>query len=191
MSKLMDNFNSERVKSIVFDHGADLCGIAPENRFSEAPKGFSPADVYDRCKSVIVFAKRLPIGSGPLQNSVPYTFVNHRITEKVDNLTFDLCLDFQELGIHAVPIPSDDPYEYWIPEKQYGRAILSMRHAGLLAGLGVLGKNTLLINQSYGNMIQLGAILTDLELEGDSPATYEGCPSGMSYLYRGMPGSCS
>ena len=187
MSEFMNNFDSKRIKSIVFNHGADLCGIAPQKRFSEAPRGFAPTDIYAECKSVIVFAKRLPIGSGPLQNSVPYTFVNHMIMEKVDKLTFDLCLYFQELDINAIPIPSDDPYEYWIQEKQYGRAILSLRHAGFLAGLGVMGKNTLLMNQKYGNMIQLGAILTDLEIEGDPPATYEGCPPGCNICIEACP----
>jgi len=170
MSDFKNDIDSKKIKSIVFNHGADLCGIAPQNRFSEAPQGFSPKDIYAKCKSVIVFAKRLPIGSGPLQNSVPYTFVNHLIMEKVDNLTFDLCLYFQELGINVVPVPSDDPYEYWIQEKQYGRAILSLRHAGF-----------------YGNMIQLGAILTDLEIEGDPPAAYEGCPPGCNICIDACP----
>jgi epoxyqueuosine reductase len=66
---------------------------------------------------------------------------------------------------------------YWEPWRQYGRAVLSMRHAGDLAGLGVLGKNTLLINDKFGNMIQIGAVLTDIELEPDPIATYEGCLS--------------
>ncbi|MFW9822620.1 MAG: epoxyqueuosine reductase, partial [Candidatus Thorarchaeota archaeon] len=70
---------------------------------------------------------------------------------------------------------SDDPYEYWEPDRMYGRAILSLRHAGHLAGLGVLGKNTLLINNQYGNMIQLGAILVNVDLQGDAIAKYEVC----------------
>ncbi|AAM06133.1 predicted protein [Methanosarcina acetivorans C2A] len=50
-----------------------------------------------------------------------------------------------------------------------------MRNSGYLAGLGVLGKNTLLINDKYGNMIQIGAILVDVELEPDPIATYQSC----------------
>jgi epoxyqueuosine reductase QueG len=81
----------------------------------------------------------------------------------------------EDLDIGCVPIPSDDPYEHWEPERMYGRAILSLRHAGYLAGLGVLGKNTLLINEKYGNMIQLGAVLVNVDLKGDSLAKYEVC----------------
>jgi len=50
-----------------------------------------------------------------------------------------------------------------------------LKHAGSLAGLGVIGKNTLLINDRYGNMIRLGAILVSTELEPDPIASYEGC----------------
>lgn len=39
----------------------------------------------------------------------------------------------------------------------------------------MIGKSTLLINDQYGNMIWLGGVLTSLELEPDSPATYEAC----------------
>jgi epoxyqueuosine reductase len=57
----------------------------------------------------------------------------------------------------------------------------------ICAGLGVLGKNTLLMNQRYGNMIQLGAILTNLELEGDPPATYVGCAPGCNICIEACP----
>ena len=72
-------------------------------------------------------------------------------------MTLKLSLILEDIGIENVPIPCDDPYEYWEPENQYGRTILFLRHAGYLAGLGVLGKNTRLINEKFGNMIQLRA----------------------------------
>lgn len=60
---------------------------------------------------------------------------------------------------------------------------MSMRHAGYLAGLGVLEKNTLLINREFGNMIQIGAVLVNVDLDGDPIATYEGCiPDCILYI---------
>ena len=46
--------------------------------------------------------------------------------------------------------------------------MLSMKHAAVQAGLGSFGKNTLFISKFYGNMVTLGAVLTNLELPSDS-----------------------
>jgi epoxyqueuosine reductase len=175
------------VKDTVKALGADICGIAPADRFDKAPEGFHPTDIYEKCKSVVVFAKKLPAGSLFLSNCVPYTFVNTMMTQEVDRLIIDVSLKLEEMGIGTVPVPSDDPYEHWEADRSYGRAILSLRHAGNLAGLGVLGKNTLLMNGDYGNMIQLGAVLVDAELEADPIATYEGCLSDCTLCLDACP----
>jgi epoxyqueuosine reductase QueG len=181
--------NSDEIKSMVFSLGADLCGIAPANRFSSAPAGFHPVEIYRHCKSVLVFAKKLPAGSLYASSCIPYTFVNNVINEEVDQLTLNLSRRLETLGISSVPIPSDDPSEYWEPERTYARAILSLRHAGWLAGLGVLGKSTLLINAMFGNMIQLGALLLPEELESDPLAAYDACKNGCQLCIERCPQS--
>ena len=173
------------IKSIAFDVGSDLCGIAPVDRFASAPKGFHPTDIYGDCRSVLVFAKKLPAGSFFASSCIPYTYINRVITEEVDALTLTLSRRLEALGIMNVPIiPSDDPSEYWEPDRSYARGILSLRHAGHLAGLGVLGKNTLLINDKLGNMIQLGALLLNEKLEGDPIAVYEACKADCQLCIR-------
>jgi epoxyqueuosine reductase QueG len=167
--------NKIKIKNIVKDLGADLCGIASIERFQDAPSGFNPSEIYLQCKSIIVFAKRVPSGSLSAENCVPYTYVSDVITQEVDSLTAKLCLILEDLGIETIPIPSDDPSEYWEAENQYAKGILSLRHAGYLAGLGVLGKNTLLTNEKYGNMIQIGAVLVNIELESDPLVTKTIC----------------
>lgn len=72
-------------------------------------------------------------------------------------------------GRFAVPLPADSPYEYWDAEQMEGRGLLSMKHAAVLAGLGTLGKSTLLLNEAYGNLLTLGAILTEFDLASDPP----------------------
>lgn len=168
--------DSSGVKHLLRDLGADLCGIAPAERFDGAPAGFRPTDIYEECRSVVVFARKVPGECLFASNCVPYTHVNALVTREVDDLTLAATRVLEEQGIGAVPIPTDDPYEHWEPERAYGRAILSLRHAGQLAGLGVLGRNTLLINERYGNMIQIGAVLLNAELQADPLARYEVCP---------------
>ena len=48
------DINSKKVKEIMKSLGADLCGIASIERFSEAPEGYHPRDVMPQCKSICV-----------------------------------------------------------------------------------------------------------------------------------------
>ncbi|MBM4248392.1 MAG: epoxyqueuosine reductase [Euryarchaeota archaeon] len=165
-----------RIKSAVLSSGADICGIAPAVRFIDAPDGFRPKDVYPGCNSVMVFGRKVPSSILEAASCAAYTHASHLVAREVDRITLEACRRLESEGLVSVPVPTDDPYEYWDAEKMRGMGILSLRHAGFLAGLGVIGRNTLLVNRRLGNMMQLGAILVDAELQGD-PVIHESyCP---------------
>ena len=168
--------NSEKIKKKVIQKGADICGIASINRFDDAPNGFHPRDIYPDCSSVIVFASHFPLSTLKAKTNTPYTLVRNTLVRKLDLLSFYLSDELERDGITSIPIPSADPYDYWDEKRNHGRGILSLKHAGVLAGLGEMGKNTLLINDRYGNMIWLGAVLVSFDLEPDPLVSYRGCP---------------
>ncbi|MGE5542914.1 MAG: epoxyqueuosine reductase [Bacillota bacterium] len=171
----MRTVDASYVKKAAVRLGADLCGIAPVSRFENAPEGFHPVDILRGCKSVVVLASRFPHGCLQSTSPIPYTFARNMMVGKMDSISFRLCEDLEACGIDSVSIPASDPYVYWDPARRHGRAILSLKHAGQLAGLGRIGKNTLLVNETYGNMIWMGAVLVSEGLEGDPPAAYEPC----------------
>ncbi len=157
-----------QIKELVLGFGADVCGIANIDRFSEAPSGFHPQDIFPGCKSVIVFGIALPRGLSMVESRLIYGHFNEVTCPQVDWVAFKTAKEIERLySGYAVPMPSDVPYEYWDKEKMEGRGLLSMRHAAVLAGLGTLGRNTLLLNEKYGNLLSLGVVLTDLYLESD------------------------
>lgn len=153
------------VKSIVFSLGADLCGIAGIDRFDDAPEGYHPLDVLPSCKSVISFACRFPVGTLACKSAVPYTRVRNSITTKLDAIALDFCIEMEKRGILAVPIPTNE--SQWDDRTQRWRSIVSQKHAAQAAGLGTIGRNTLLITPEFGSMVWLGAVLTEMELEPD------------------------
>lgn len=181
---LIDTF---KIKVKARELGADLCGIAPAESFNGAPEGSRPLDLYSKCRSVVVFAKRMPPEAMYAESCVPYTNLCNIIVRQVDDIGFRLCCALEEMGIGAVHIPTDDPYEYWEEDRQYGRGILSLRHAGYLAGLGILGKNTLLTNKKLGNIIQVGAVLVNIPLDPDKPAEYSLCPENCRLCIDACP----
>jgi epoxyqueuosine reductase QueG len=178
--------DAKMLKKLALKSGVDLCGIAPVERFREAPEGFRPTDIYPSAKSVLVFAKRVPHAALLSRSMVPYKFASDVILDEVFRITCDLSLRLQDLGIAAVPIPSE-PYEYWDVKKKEGRGILSLKHAGYLAGLGIMGKNTLLTNNKLGNRITLGALLLNVSVEGDSIADYRVCKEDCNACITSCP----
>lgn len=176
----------DQMKQLARDLGVDLCGIAHIDRFAEAPVGFRPTDIYPQAKSVVVIAKRFPDASLVSENPVPYTSACNSILSMVHQIICQLSVRLQDLGVTAVPIPSE-PYLYWDEEKMEGRGILSLRHAGYLAGLGILGRNTLLINGTFGNRITLGALLLDAELKADPIVTDQSCPENCQACIDACP----
>ena len=167
---------SAEIKSIVLSLGADKCGIASIDRFTSAPEGFHPTDVYSKCKSVVVFLKRMPPDVIMAESPIPYSHTAYLLYSALDQIGLNLCSELGKHGIQVVPVPTDIPYLNWDAENKHGMGIISMRHATFNAGLGILGRNTLLINREYGNMVYIGAVLLDTEVEPDPIVTDFECP---------------
>jgi epoxyqueuosine reductase len=68
-----------------------------------------------------------------------------------------------------------------LPEAQVRGVVdtapLFERHFGQMAGLGWIGKNTLLINEQFGSWFVLAALMTTAELEYDQPMLSDRCGS--------------
>ena len=179
----------ESIRSLVLSLGADVCGFAAIDRFHGAPAGYAPTDLYPACRSAVVFGVALPAGLLSVDSRYLYGHYNDVCLEQVDRIAFSVAKALERMhGFAAVPVPCDTPYDTWDPEKLEGRGLMSMRHAAVAAGLGTLGKNTLLLNRRFGNRLTIGAVLTDAELASDTPAEtlcqsacqrcLEACPAG-------------
>lgn len=153
------------IKNILFTLGADLCGVASIDRFDGAPKGFHPLDVMPSCQSVISFACRFPVGTLRCKSAVPYTHVRNSMTPKLDAIAMDFCIEMEKHEIVCVPIPTNE--SLWDSSTNRFRSIVSQKHAAQAAGIGTIGRHSLLITPEYGSMVWLGAVLSEHEFEPD------------------------
>lgn len=158
--------DSKGVKDILFGLGADLCGVADIGRFADAPRGFHPRDVMPSCRSVISFACRFPVGALACNSPIPYTRIRNSITAKMDAIALDACIELEKRGIVCVPVPSNE--SLWDSGTRRYRSIISLKHAAEAAGLGTIGRHSLLITPEFGSMVWLGAVLCAQELESDN-----------------------
>lgn len=157
--------DSKKVKEIMFSLGADLCGIASIDRFVDAPKGYHPLDVLPTCKSIISFGCRFPSGTLLCKSHIPYTRVRNSITPKMDAMALDFCIEVEKYQMICIPIPTNE--SQWDKNTGRWRSIVSQKHAAKAAGLGTIGRHSLLITLEFGSMIWLGSVLCEQELEPD------------------------
>lgn len=158
--------DSNGVKEIMKSLGADLCGIASIDRFGDAPKGYHPLDVMQACKSVISFGCRFPVGTLLCSSHAPYTRVRNSITPKMDAIALDFCMEMKRRGVICAPIPTNE--SEWDGSTNRWRSVISLKHAAQAAGLGTIGRHSLLITPEFGSMVWLGAVLCTQELEPDA-----------------------
>lgn len=80
-------------------------------------------------------------------------------------IALDFCIQMGKNQIVCVPIPTNE--SQWDKNPKRYRSIVSQKHIAQAAGLGKIGRTSLLITPEFGSMIWLGAVLCEEELEPD------------------------
>ncbi len=80
-------------------------------------------------------------------------------------MALDFCIQMEKHSVLAIPIPTNES-EYDSNTGRW-RCIVSQKHAAQAAGLGSIGRHSLLITPEFGSMVWLGMVLTEAELEPD------------------------
>lgn len=171
--------DSIAIKQLARTMGIDLVGICPTSRLDNAPTGHHPTDIMPDARSVIVLAKRAPKAPTLYKNRTSYTTMREVCFRSLDEKAYLISLFIEKTeGAMALAVPADDPYFDWNEAEQRGTGDLSHKHAAEAAGLGRIGKNSLLITPEFGNLVYLTSILTNLEIEADPIISEELCIPG-------------
>jgi len=179
---------TERIKAKAYELGFDLIGIAPANR---APH----ADAYRRWLSRGYAANMHWLGRNPERREDPRNVIPGAQSVLVVGLSYFLLDPPPEwwhdpsrgriaryawgLDYHHVMLPRLRELGEFV-DKEVGHPLnqrsyvdtgpVLERDFAAQAGLGFVGKNTLLINPGLGSYLFLGEILIDLELDYDEPS---------------------
>lgn len=175
------------VKEFARRLGADLVGVAPAWRLEGAPEGSRPGDSLEGARTVVVLGKTLPRGVMLGKKRTNYHQFMGSTFIQLEQLAAEVGRFIEAAGGQAVPVPADIPYDFWDEEREHGRGNLSHKHAAQAAGVGVMGRNTLLITPRHGNRVHLISVITDLELEPDQPLAWNPCPDGCRLCLEACP----
>ena len=83
-------------------------------------------------------------------------YINGRLTNAVHGMAGLL----RDQGYRTLPMPTVAP-----TDQRFLKAVFSYKHAAELAGLGTVGRHTMLITPEFGSRIKLTCLLTEATLE--------------------------
>ena len=160
------------IKKFSRELGADLFGVADisgiKNEFAISDKILKKLD-----KAICLGIRLSAAVLEDISNAPTRLYFHHykTVNASLDQAALKLANYIQKKGYLALPIPASQIVDW---EKQ--TAHLSHKKLGLLAGLGWLGRNNLLVNKDFGSQFRLVTVLTDMPLTSDKP-TKEDCGS--------------
>ena len=174
----------DEIKALARAVGADKVGFADLSSY-EDEFGISKRLLkkYSRAISIGVVLPREVIETiGPDGPSPAYARCYRRANALLDRAAREIASFCSSKGYRALAVPASRITDW---ERQLG--LISHKAAAVLAGLGWMGKNLLVITPDHGPRVRFATVLTDMPLEVGKPvrskcgpcrACVEACPAG-------------
>lgn len=168
----------DEILKIAEQENVPVLGFGPASEMAGELPGHRPEDLLPGAQSLICFGLPVPQGVYRTPTYTPETIwrsqnVNYR---RLDTLSMRIAALLEENGAHAVPIYGCLPMG--VNDRGQVVGYLNQIQMGRVTGIGVIGKNGLLIHSQYGARLMLGGVVTTADLpEGRYPEINEpGCP---------------
>lgn len=166
----MSAFNQKEIVSQVIQRakafGTSLAGIASTVSLRDSPsnKIYGPVEWPKEARSVLVLALVHDASEPELDwwdSKKGGTPGNRQLIRMAKSL--NKCLK-EKFNIRVWPLP------YHVE-----KGGIFLKDAAALAGLGIIGKNNLLVTPGYGPRVRLRALFLDVELESTGPIDFNPC----------------
>ncbi len=184
---------SEAVQEELSKLETDLVGVASVEGLAEPRLRDQVLRLLPEAKSIVVLAneiypevldhsrpEKIMGEASPRDMLVPHMeYLNGRLTKSA----YDVAKACRRQGFKALPLhPKGVPND-----QRFLAAILSFKHAAEAAGLGSIGRHSLLVTPQFGPRVRLASVLTEAELApsprpskslcSDCNRCMEACPS--------------
>jgi len=157
----------DKIKSYAKDLGVDDIGFTLVENY-KSPNSVPIKEIFPKAKIIVVLAFQQIDNCE--SESVDFASVGIRIvTEFSHSCTYKLARFIKkEFRAHVMAVPGSGPLNI---DKKTGlpSGYISLRHAAFAAGLGNFGRNNLIIHSEMGSKVVFTAIVTDLDIEPDTP----------------------
>jgi epoxyqueuosine reductase len=153
----------EKLRKLALDAGVDLFGVADITLIrGEFLLADGLKSSFDR--GISIGKRVLATVLDDIDDHPTALYLHHyrQLNFFLDRAAFLLAALIRDQGFRSLPIAASQIVDW---EKQ--RAHLSHKKVGLLAGLGWIGRNNLLVHPEFGSQLRLATVLTDMPLEPD------------------------
>ncbi len=146
-------------------------------------------------KSIVCLAEALPeravelAGVQEAEDGSAYAYAHYEIHKESIWAGVDLCSNLVARGYQAIPLAELAPDSHTTIGK-FGRHMPDLRANApfaVAAGLGVLGKGGMVVNEKYGPRMRFTFVLTDAELTPTAVNTKNLCPEGCKACATACP----
>jgi epoxyqueuosine reductase QueG len=157
--------NYRELKDFCLSQGAELFGVAD---ISKIRKDFLlPRGVFNKFRFAVSLGIRLNKAIFIELDDQPTRMYYHHyrtVNTILDNLAYKTACFLEDKGSLSLAIPASQVLDW---QKQ--TAHLPHKKIAVLAGLGWIGRNNLLVNERFGSRLRLVTVLTDMSLVVDKP----------------------
>ena len=180
---------ADLIRSVAEDEEVPVFGIGPASAMADEKPGHRPEDLLPGAQSLICFGIPVPYGVYNMPNyreEMVWRSQNLHY-RRLDTLSLRFAALLEESGERAAPIYGCLPMG--VNEKGVVVGYLNQIRMGEATGIGVIGKNGLLIHSRYGARLMLGGVVTTARLpEMRYPETNEpGCPPECQICIQACP----
>jgi epoxyqueuosine reductase QueG len=170
---------TDELKAYALELGADTVGVTAAEDMMGAPEGHRPTDYLSEAASVVVWATKLIDGvvDRMPESRKEFTANNFEVDAINQDITFRTAKFLEKAGHTSYPI-SYFRREYkamalYDLVKLFGA--ISVKHAAEAAGLGRIGRHSLLITPQFGPRHRMSAVITDAPLRPSKPLPAKLC----------------
>lgn len=169
----------DRILAIVNDEGIPLLGVAASQELENEPVGSRPSDLLPDARTILCFALGVPAAVYDTDAHQTETVwrTQNIYYRRLDTLSLRFAALLEDSGNRAVPVFGCLPMG--LNAEGEVRGFMNQLRMGEATGIGIVGRNGLLLHERYGARLMLGGVvttapLTTIQIDEEDPGP--GCP---------------
>ena len=162
------SLDKDRIRRAAVELGADQVSFLALKDYV-SPASPDPRRYLPGLSSFIIFAFR-ELRGAYMNQSIMRMEAGSAVDTGWEHLEFRLGKYLESTyDVDVMPVPQHRPFEITVETRSRIIGPVSIRHLAVQSGMGVFGRNTLVVHPKWGSMVRYGVFLTTASVDSDPP----------------------